>query len=110
MSLRIDKVNSLLRNIVSSFVGREFKDGIIITVTRVETSSDLRKAKIFVSVFPDNKSDDTLKLLQKKSWDLKKYAQPLLKMKFLPEFDFEIDYGEKNRQRLEEIVQKENIS
>ena len=109
MSLRINKVNSLLRNLVSSFVGREFKSGTIITVTHVETSRDLRNAKVFVSIFPDSKSDDTLKLLEKKSRDLKKYVQPLLKMKFLPEFEFELDYGEKNRQKLEEILQKENI-
>lgn len=106
MSLRTDKVNSLLRNIVSSFIGREFKNGAIITVTHVDVINDLKKAKIFISIFPDNKSDEIMKLLQNKSWDLKKYAQPLLKMKFLPEFEFEIDYGEKNRQKLEEILSR----
>ena len=49
---RLDRVNQLIKEEVSLLLQRELKDPRLgfVTVTEVETTSDLRLAKIFVSV------------------------------------------------------------
>ena len=49
---RLDRVNQLIREEISTLLQRELKDPRLgfVTVTEVETSKDLRTAKIFVSV------------------------------------------------------------
>ena len=52
---RLDRVNQLIREEISTLLQRELKDPRLgfVTVTEVETSKDLRTAKIFVSVLGD---------------------------------------------------------
>ena len=49
---RLDRVNQLIKEEVSMLLQRELKDPRLgfVTVTDVETTKDLRQAKIFVSV------------------------------------------------------------
>jgi len=49
---RLDRINQLIKEEVSLLLQREIKDPRVgfVTVTEVETTSDLRLAKIFVSV------------------------------------------------------------
>jgi len=53
---RLDRVNQLIKEEVSMLLQRELKDPRLgfVTVTEVETSKDLRAAKIFVSVLGDD--------------------------------------------------------
>ena len=52
---RLDRVNQLIKEEVSTLLQRELKDPRLgfVTVTEVETSKDLRTAKVFVSVLGD---------------------------------------------------------
>jgi ribosome-binding factor A len=53
---RIERINHLLRQEISVLLTREVKDPRLnrfITVTRVDTSSDLTQARVFVSVMGD---------------------------------------------------------
>ena len=53
MSRRIDRVNELLRAEISNLLAREIKDprvAGIISITEVVASSDLRSARVYVSV------------------------------------------------------------
>src|SRR5438046_9412394 len=54
-SKRLDRVNQLIKEEVSTLLQRELKDPRLgfVTVTEVETSKDLRVAKVFVSVLGD---------------------------------------------------------
>lgn len=108
MAFRQEKVCSLLQNIAASFISREFigMPGILISVTKVEASNDLKKAKIFVSIFPEEKEKEIFKLLKRKLSGLREYAKSRAKMKFLPFFEIEIDQGEKKRQKIEELLRK----
>ncbi len=85
---RQERVNSLLRRIISSFIKSNFDSRVIMTVTRVEIVKDLRSAKIFISVFPAEKEKEILALLKKKKQGLYNYVKSKSKMKFLPSFSF----------------------
>ena len=53
MPRRIDRVNELLRSEISHILAREIKDprvGGVISITEVIASSDLRSARVYVSV------------------------------------------------------------
>lgn len=53
MSRRIDRVNELLRSEISNLLSREIKDprvAGVISITEVVASSDLRSARVYVSV------------------------------------------------------------
>ena len=102
-SRRQEKVNSLLRRFVSSFLVKE-KSSAIVTITRIETSKDLKIAKIFISIFPESKETETIKLLKLKTGELHKFIGSRIKMKFLPHLEFEIDKGEKERQKIEKLL------
>jgi len=70
MSYRIDQVNELIKEemgvILQSFVNDK-KLGII-TITRVDTSSDLARAKVWISIINSEVSDLTVfKSLEKRT-------------------------------------------
>ena len=114
--LRQEKVNSLLKDLAASFLSREsgMVSAALITITHIETPKDLspcgrsavgrKSAKIFISIFPENKEKETLNLLNEKKGELRKYIGSQIKMKFLPFLEFEIDKGEKSRKRIEELL------
>ena len=54
---RLDRVNQLIKEEVSTLLQRELKDPRLgfVTVTEVETTKDLRVAKVFVSVLGDER-------------------------------------------------------
>lgn len=99
-----ERINALLRNIVSSFIKSEIEIKTIVTVMRVETSGDLRRAKIFISVFPEEKEKEILKLLKEKLSQFHRCLQSQLRMKFLPIVSFEIDKAAKIEREIEEIL------
>lgn len=55
MSRRIERVQSLLERVASRVIRREVDvpGDVLATVERAEVSSDLTRAKIFVSIYPE---------------------------------------------------------
>ncbi len=106
MSLRTEKVAELVKKLSAEFLSREADKSSIITVTNANISDDLKNATIFLSVFPENSEDAALNFAKRKRAELKRYVKSKLRMKRVPFFDFEIDYGEKNRQRIDELSNK----
>ena len=65
------RVNEAVREVLSSHIGKDLKDPRIgfVTVTAVETSPDLRNARVFVSVLGDAESaNETLDGLRALPW------------------------------------------
>ncbi len=58
---RQEKMESLLRQLISEFLLRVDFEKKIVSVTEVEISENLRFAKIFLSVYPEN---EALKILE----------------------------------------------
>jgi len=75
MSYRILKVNKLIKKELSEAILKEFDlpEGILLTITRVETSSDLSQARAYFSTLPEGKSKALLKLLNLRVFDLQRY-------------------------------------
>ena len=103
MSFRTEKVSELVKKLAAEFLSREADKSSIITVTNANISDDLKNATIFFSVYPKASEDAALNFAKRKRSELKKYVKSKLKMRRIPFFDFEIDFGEKNRQKIDEL-------
>ena len=108
MSRRIERVNGLLRQEISSVIANELRDprlASMVSVTEVDTSADLRKAKVFVSVLggPDDKAK-TLKALRSAAGFVHRNIRGKLSLKSVPSLEFYIDDSiEKGAEMLEMI-------
>ncbi len=101
---RHDRARSLLMEIVAEFVRNEANTNPLITITNVSIAPNYRNATIFFTTIPDNKQDDALIFLKRKGTELRQYVKKNGRFKFIPNIAFEIDYGERHRQHIDEIT------
>jgi len=104
MSFRKEILNTLLRKEVSKIMMKEVDFGkTLVTVTQVQLSNDLSKAKILITVFPESEEKNALFELQKNIYHLQKILNKKVKMKKVPKISFEIDQGMKNLYKIDKI-------
>lgn len=103
---RIEKVNILLRELIAEILERElqFPDGILITVTRVVTSTDMHYADVLVSVLGTDHEESVLTELAKNVGEVQHLMNRRVRMRPVPRITFKIDREEKKRERIEEIL------
>ncbi len=101
---RNEKVAQLIKKLSAQFLGRENNRTSLVTVTSCTASPDLKKATIFITVLPDNKEHDALDFAKRKRGELREFLKKNLEMKTVPFVDIQIDLGEKNRQKIDELL------
>jgi len=104
MSLRQDKVSSLIKNLAGEFLGRESGANSMITVTRTTVSKDLKRATVYLSVFPEEQQENALNFAKRKRPEFREFFKKGSRLRVVPFFDFEIDLGEKNRQKIDGLA------
>ena len=100
------RVNKSVRQVLSEAVG-ELKDPRIgfVTVTGVETSSDLRHARVYVSVFGSEESrQDSLAGLEAAHGILQSRLARELRMKRTPQLAFEYDPTVERGVRMTQLI------
>ena len=101
-SNRIAIINEEIQKELSSLL-RKVKDprvaDLMISMTRVETTPDLRYAKIYVSFLQEDKAQDALKGLKSAGGYLRRELGRTLNLRYTPELVWELDdsitYGAK---------------
>ena len=96
------RFEEIIRDLAARFVVTESAGEGLITITKVEADSKGEHTKIFVTVFPESFEEKALAFLKRRRSDFRDFAASHSKLFRVPFFDFEIDKGEKNRQRVEE--------
>jgi ribosome-binding factor A len=106
MFSRIDRINELIKNTLAQVVQEEAEIpiGVFLTVTKVDTSKDLRYAKVFVSVFPERKFGETLRHLEKRIYLIQGKLNKALVMKPLPRIEFVSDRTEVEADKIEKVL------
>ena len=102
--MREEKAASLLTELAANYIAREAGRTTLITPTRTDIGSDRKNATIFVSVFPDHEAENALKFLKRHKDLFRDYLKKASRLSHLPYITFELDYGEKNRQRMDELT------
>ena len=104
MPQRNEKVANTIKELAAQFLGRENNRTSLITITSCSTSPDLKKATIFITVFPATKENDALNFIKRNLGDLREFLKKNLPIKIIPFLDVAIDQGEKNRQKIDELL------
>ena len=101
--LKKEKMNEILLRLAADFALRESTPASLITMTRVELNPSGKVADIYFTTLPETQQDTALKFLERKGSEFMKFVRNKSKIGIIPHLRFKIDYGERNRQRLDEI-------
>ncbi|MEZ4104475.1 MAG: ribosome-binding factor A [Candidatus Paceibacterota bacterium] len=104
MSDRHQRVESLIRELVASYIQKEANTDPLITITRVTSSPDYRRMTAFFTTIPDGREDDALIFLKRTGSDLRSYIKKKSNLKIIPFLEFSVDYDERHRQHIDEIA------
>lgn len=103
MSIREEKVREHVMHLAAEFLRNEGNLSSLITVTNATFNEYNNTATIFFTVFPEDKENTALEFAQRKAREFREYVKEHTRIRALPFFQFHIDKGEKNRQRIDEI-------
>lgn len=109
MSVRTEKVAHLIKEEFGLLIERDYRTSEMgfMTVTKVTVSPDLRLARIYVSVFGDNKTKErTLFLLNEAKKDIRQHIGKTVRIKFTPEIAFFIDDTMDYVANIEQLLKK----
>ena len=109
MSIRQEKVNNEIKAVVANFLEAESNNLSLITVTSVDVSPDLKNAKILISVLPESKEKAALDFCKRKRTEIKHELKKKMNLRVIPFVDIEIDKGEKNRQKIHDLLLEEGL-
>jgi ribosome-binding factor A len=107
---RMRRVNEAVREVLSSHIAADLKDPRIgfVTVTYVDTSPDLRHARVYVSVLgSDIERDAALDGLRSAAGFLQGRVGEELRMKRTPTLEFRYDESIDRGMRISELLDSE---
>ncbi len=107
MSDRQEKVANFIKELSAQFLGRENNGTSLITVTSATVSPDLKRATVFITVLPDKKEKEALEFAKRKRGELREFLKTKLEIKTIPFLEIGIDLGEKNRQKIDELLHEQ---
>ena len=105
-SRRQTQVEETLAHLAGDFFARESGVKALITVTRADIAPTFKTVTVFFSVLPQTHEKEALKFAKRSRSDFREYIRKHSSLHPTPVVDFEIDYGEKNRQRVDELTRR----
>jgi ribosome-binding factor A len=107
MSHRVKQINEQLLAELAMLVSEhvEFKEGLI-TLTSVDTSPDLKQAKICISVLPEKLTGSALTEIRKHNSDFNKILKQRLHIKFIPKLRWNIDEKIKYMLEIDDVLRQ----
>ena len=103
---RQTKVAEQVAYYVAQFVQKEANADPLITITRADVSSDYSNATIYFTTIPDNRQNDALIFLKRAGSEMRQFIKKKMRIKQIPFLTFAVDYGERHRQHIDEIVRE----
>ncbi len=111
---RIERVNGLLRDEISVLIASHVNDPRlkgIITITRVQTASDLRNARVYVSVMGNEAiRQEALEGIQSSASYLRRELRDRVALRYVPFLKFALDDAMLEADRLMGIIDSLEVS
>lgn len=92
--MRIERIDEDIKYYLSKIVQEDLKSpkfNCVITITSVETTKDLRYAKVYISIFGAKHTKQALEELVKAKGYIKKRLSQMLKARMVPDLEFKLD-------------------
>ena len=112
MSIKNERINSNILREISYIIANEVKDPDInfVTITDVDTTSDLSYCKIYFTTLDDEKL--TLKALKNAKGFIRRELANRVELRHVPELEFiydtSIEYGKKIEEKIKELNEGNN--
>jgi len=108
MAYRIEKVESLLKQEISSILLFKMRDPIFgfITVTKVKVSPDLKIAKVYISVLQKEERQPTLKKITASAGFIRSELGSRIKLRYVPELKFFLDDTLDYVEKIDNLIKK----
>lgn len=108
MVQRTDRLNSLLKEVLSEVIRNDVKNphvSELITVTRVDITKDLRHAKVYISVIGTNENKaETMDALQTAAGFIAVNASKKVVMRYFPDLTFKLDDSVDKHMRIQQLL------
>ncbi|MCK9426405.1 MAG: 30S ribosome-binding factor RbfA [Ignavibacteriaceae bacterium] len=108
MSFRLEKISKLIKEEISLIFLHKIQDQSIglVTVTKVDVSPDLRNAKIYLSVFPNNKRDSSLTKVKELHGIFRTELAARMTTRYVPELRFFLDDSADYVEHIDTLLKK----
>lgn len=109
MSVRTERVGSLVKELISVIIQQTFRmeEFGLMTVTDVRMSPDLKIARVYISVFGDaDKKKKSLALLEVEKKAIRSELGHNIRLKFTPTIVFYLDDSLDHAMRIEDLLHK----
>ncbi len=104
-----ERINELLRSSLANIISREiYLNGGLITITKVDTSPDLKHSKIYISILPENLTGTALQKLRKNNALFSKKIAKTTRLRKVPKFKWLLDEGERRIVEVSKIMDDVN--
>ena len=107
-SNRIGRINEEIQRELAELI-RQLKDPrvqTLISITRVDTTPDLRYAKVYISVLDEARSKDAMRGLRSASGWLRRELGSRLQLRYTPELVFTLDDSLKYGAHMFDLLEK----
>ncbi len=110
-STRQQKIARQIQRDIAEILQKELADtlrGTLVTVTTVRISPDLAYAKLYLSIFPFERSEQILDLIKEKSWYVRKLLGARIRnqLKIVPELEWFIDDSLEYIENIDNLLSK----
>lgn len=107
---RTARLNSLLKEVISDVIRKDTRNphiNSLLTVTRVDITSDLHYAKVYVSVIgSDLQKKETIEALQSAAGFIAVNCSKQVVMRYFPQLTFKLDDSVDKHMRIEMLLQE----
>ena len=94
-SQRLTRINEEMRKEIAEVIRSEVKEPAVqdamVSVVAVDTTNDLKTAKVYISVLQDNKKEEVLAALKKAQGYIRREIARRINLRNTPEFLFRLD-------------------
>ncbi len=104
ISYRKEKLPELITHLAADFIALESNRTSLITITGCRLSGDSKRAMLLYTVLPENQELAAKDFLNRKRLDFKHYVQDKSRIGRIPMLSFALDLGEKNRQKIDFLL------
>lgn len=98
------RLSDEIKKFSALFLERESNRDALISVTGLDLSDDEANATLHISVLPADKEDASLWFVKRNLGEMRAYLMKNIKVRHIPYLDVLIDKGEKNRQKIDELL------
>ncbi len=105
------RFEKLLKEEISNIILREVKNPRVgmVTITRVEVTSDYTKAKVYFTVIPEESKEETSRALKESARFIRHILKKKVRAKIIPSLEFIFDKDFKIWEKIWTEMQDENL-